>query len=272
MEINFAGKTVVITGGSTGIGATTVKTFLESEAKVVFTGIEDESLVDFAQYEDFKGKVFYKRLDVTDEDAVAKFADYVKKEHGGCDILYNNAGILTHNLLHETPTEEWKRTMDVNVNGVFFSSKYFIPHMLEKGEGAIVNTCSISGEFADFTFCAYNASKGAVANMTRNMALDYAQYNIRVNAVAPGSVRTSMYNNFAEGMGQEILDIGTNKAYPMGRIAEPQDVANAVVFLASDKASYITGAHLFVDGGITAWSGAQHLWDDVKIIVENNKK
>jgi meso-butanediol dehydrogenase/(S,S)-butanediol dehydrogenase/diacetyl reductase len=167
MDIRFDGKTVVVTGGSTGIGATTVKAFLNSGAKVVFTGIESAEDVDLSHCTGFEGLADYYRLDVTNEAAVIAFADYVQEKHDGCDILYNNAGILAPHILHETPSEEWLKTMNVNVNGVFYTSKYFIPQMIKKGGGAIVNTSSISGLFADHTFCSYNASKGAIANMTR---------------------------------------------------------------------------------------------------------
>jgi meso-butanediol dehydrogenase/(S,S)-butanediol dehydrogenase/diacetyl reductase len=273
MDIRFDGKTVVITGGSTGIGAATVKVFLQSGANVIFTGIEQEKEVDCKQYASFTGLAEYHQLDVTDESAVTIFAEQVEKRFGGCDILYNNAGILAPHLLHETPSEEWLKTMNVNVNGVFYTSKHFLPQMIKKGGGVIINTSSMSGLLADYSFCSYNASKGAVANMTRNMALDYAKYNIRVNAVAPGSVRTSMYNNFAGLVGgADILDYGTNMVYPLNRIAEPEDIANAVFFLASDKASFITGINLVVDGGITACTGAQHDWDMVKTLYELKDK
>lgn len=271
MEISFNGKIVVITGGSTGIGKATAKKFLESGARVIFTGIEKNSEVLLTEYSSNAEQMAeYYRLDVTDETAVIQFAEHIYKCYGGCDVLFNNAGILAPHILHETPTEEWLKTISVNVNGLFFTSKYLIPLMLKRGGGAIVNTSSISGLQADYAFSSYNASKGAVANLTRNMALDYAQYNIRVNAVAPGSVRTSMYNHFAALVGgADLLDYGTNMVYPLGRIAEPDDVANAVLFLASDKASYITGVNLMVDGGISAHTGAQHNWDSVAVLYDH---
>lgn len=266
MDIRFDGKIVVVIGGSTGIGKATVKQFLQSGASVIFTGIENKNDIDPAKYSDDTNTLSeYYQLDVTDEDAVIRFSAYVDEKYSGCDVLFNNAGILIPNLLHETPTEEWLKTMNVNVNGMFYTSKYFIPQMLKKGGGAIVNTSSMSGLVADYTFCSYNASKAAVANLTRNMALDYAEYNIRVNAVAPGSIRTSMYKKFAEPVGgMDILDLGHNIVYPMKRIGLPEEIANAVLFLASDKASFITGINLVVDGGITACTGAQHSWDMVR--------
>lgn len=273
MEIRFDGKVVVITGGSTGIGAATVKLFLQSGANVIFTGIENEKDIDLAKYSDDACALpEYYQLDVSDEDAVIRFAAHVEEKYGGCDVLINNAGILVPHVLHETPTEEWLQTMNVNVNGVFYMSKHFIPQMIKKGGGAIVNTSSMSGLQADYTFAAYNASKGAVANLTRNMALDYAKYNIRVNAVAPGSVRTAMYNMFADLVGgADVLDFGTSMVYPLKRVGLPEEIANAVLFLASDKASFITGVNLVVDGGLTAHTGSQHNWEMVAVLHEYYK-
>lgn len=273
MNISFNGKIVVVTGGSTGIGEATVKLFLQSGANVIFTGIENEMDIDPTKYsDDTNALAEYYQLDVTDEDAVIRFAAHVEEKYGGCDVLFNNAGILVPHLLHETPTAEWLQTMNVNVNGVFYTSKYFIPQMLKKGGGAIVNTSSMSGLQADYTFCSYNTSKGAVANLTRNMALDYAEYNIRVNAVAPGSVRTSMYNNFAGPVGgADVLDLGTSMVYPLKRVGLPEEVANAVLFLASDKASFINGINLVVDGGLTAHTGSQHDWEMVRGMLANKK-
>lgn len=268
MDIRFDRKVVVVIGGSTGIGEATVKLFLESGGQVIFTGIEEEKDIDLHKYPDeLFALVEYKRLDVTNEKEVKKFASYVNEKYGGSDVLFNNAGILAPHVLHETPTEEWLHTMNVNVNGIYYTSKYFIPQMIKKGGGVIINTSSISGLQADHTFCSYNASKGAVANLTRNMALDYAPYNIRVNAVAPGSIRTSMYNKFAEVVGgADILDLGTSMVYPMKRVGLPEEIGNAVLFLASDKASFITGINLIVDGGLTAHTGAQHNWEMVKVM------
>lgn len=268
MEIRFDGKVIVVIGGSTGIGKATVKLFLESGGQVIFTGIEEEKEIDLDEYSKYPDESYeYKQLDITDEEGVKKFASYVKKKWSGCDVLFNNAGILEVDILHETPTEKWLRVMDVNVNGFYYTSKYFIPQMIEKGGGVIVNTSSMSGLQADYAFCAYNASKGAVANLTRNMALDYAPYNIRVNAVAPGNIKTPMYEKFAPDIGGiDILDLGVSMVKPMKRHGLPEEIGNAVLFLASDKASFITGVNLLVDGGLTAHTGAQHNWEMVKVM------
>jgi meso-butanediol dehydrogenase/(S,S)-butanediol dehydrogenase/diacetyl reductase len=265
MDIRFDNRIIVIIGGSTGIGIATVKQFASSGGKVVFTGIEEKNTIDISDYhKESDVHPEYQKLDITIENDVEDFAAYVNEKYGGCDVLFNNAGILAPNILHETPTKEWLYTMNVNVNGMYYASKYFIPQMLEKGQGAIVNTSSMSGLQSDYAFCSYNASKGAVANLTRNMALDYAEHNIRVNAVAPGSIRTSMYNRFADELGgADVLDFGTSMVYPLKRVGFPEEVACAVLFLASDQASFINGINLIIDGGLTAHTGAQKNWDMV---------
>ncbi len=264
MTISFKDKTVVVVGGSTGIGFATAKSFLDAGANVVYAGLEKESELE-ERLESKDAICYYRQLDATSETQMQEFTQFVKEEAGGCDVLFNNAGILMSKLLHEMSLEEWQRVMTVNLNSTFLGCKYFIPQMLEKGKGSIVNMSSVSGVLADHGFPAYNASKAAIANVTRNLAIDYAANNIRVNSVAPGSVKTRIYDNFANEVGgQEILDAGTNEVYPMGRIATCQEVANAVLFLASDLASFITGHNLLIDGGLTASTGAQHQWDRVR--------
>jgi meso-butanediol dehydrogenase/(S,S)-butanediol dehydrogenase/diacetyl reductase len=268
MDIRFDNKTIVVIGGSTGIGESTVREFCRSGGKVIFTGIEASDSIEIGDYYQQGEQVpVYGQLDITDEASVQKFAAGVEAEHGGCDVLFNNAGIIEVNILHETPTEEWLRTINVNVNGMYFTSKYFIPQMLKKGGGAIVNTSSMSGLHADYAFSSYNASKGAVANLTRNMALDYAKHNIRVNAVAPGAIRTPMHWRYKDALGgEEVINFGNSLVYPLERSGDPQEVANAVLFLASDKASFITGINHVIDGGITAHTGSQKDWGMVQTI------
>jgi meso-butanediol dehydrogenase/(S,S)-butanediol dehydrogenase/diacetyl reductase len=270
MDLRFDGKTVVVVGGSTGIGKATVREFSQSGGTVVFTGVEPSESINIQTY----GAAEYCRLDVTDEQAVRQFADRIEVKYGGADVLFNNAGILIPHCLHECTSEEWDRSMNVNARGAFLGCKYFIPQMIRKGGGAIVNTSSMSGLFADDGFAGYNASKGAVANLTRSAAVDYAKYGIRVNAVNPGSVRTSMYYNFGAAVGgEEVLERGHAEVYPLGRIGLPEEIAACVLFLASDRASFVTGHNLLVDGGITAHSGAHRHWERVRqeVAAENRK-
>lgn len=274
MDIRFDGKTVAVIGGSTGIGKATVKLFAQSGGRVIFTGIERESEIKIEEYSDKDNPTpVYQCLDIRNEEDVRKFADYIDQNFNGCDVLFNNVGILTTNILHEVSTDEWRKNMDVNITGMYFTSKYFLPQMIKKGGGAVINTSSVSGLFGDYGLCAYNATKGAVANLTRNMALDYAEFNIRVNAVAPGITKTPMYYAFGESVGGlDVLEYGAAVVYPGRRVAFPEEIANAVIFLASDRASFISGTNLLVDGGITAHTGQQRDYDKAKILmtIQNN--
>lgn len=264
MNIRFDGKTAVVIGGSAGIGLATVRAFYKSGADVVFTGTRPEKMVELDIKRE-KNRIHYCQLDISDEQAVIKFAEFVDKEFGGADILFNNAAILAGGKLHETKSEDFRRIMDVNVAGVFYVSKYIIPQMLKKRGGAIVNTCSMSGLFGDDAMCAYNTSKGAIANLTRSMAIDYAPDGIRVNAVCPGSIKTDMYYNYGDSVGgMDVLEAAVKIAYPIGRAGYPEEVASAVLFLASDFARDITGVNLPVDGGITAHTGGPRFFELLK--------
>jgi NAD(P)-dependent dehydrogenase (short-subunit alcohol dehydrogenase family) len=269
MDIRFDDKVVVITGASSGIGKATALEFIASGARVIFTGIEKPEDIPMNEY---SGAEYYQ-LDVAKESDVSAFADYVKRKYGGTDVLHNNAGILIPHMLHECTTEEYDISMAINARGIYLVSKCFITQMMEKGKGAIINTCSMSGLFADMNYFAYNASKGAVANMTRSMAIDYAKYNIRVNAVNPGSIKTDMYFRSAERVGgRDVLDYGMADVYPIGRNGYPEEVAACVLFLASDRASFVTGHNMIVDGGITANTGAQRKWDRIQQEYHNLQK
>lgn len=268
MDIRFDEKIVVVVGASSGIGKATAQEFAASGGTVIATGVEPVDKIDTKEL----GCTEYVQLDVTKEEEVSAFAAYVKETYGGCDVLHNNAGILIPNMLHLCTTEEFDRTMAVNTRGVYLCSRYFIQQMMEKGGGSIVNTCSMSGLQADPNYFAYNASKGAVANMTRNMAIDYASYNIRVNAVAPGSVRTDMFFRSAESVGGlEALEYGIGDIYPIGRNGYPKEIAACVLFLASDRASFVTGHNLVVDGGLTAGTGAAPDRQWLRLIKEFNE-
>jgi len=261
MEFRFDNKVVVITGGSSGMGEATVIKFLEAGATVVFADLVPPDISKKDEY----GSADFWQCDLAKPEEVEKFAKYVEEKYGGSDILFNNAGILIPAPVDECSLEVWHKTIDINLNGVFYCAKYFLPHMMKKRKGAIINTSSISGLRGDRGLCAYDASKGAVVNLTRSMALDYADYGIRVNAVAPGQVRTPMYfRGAAEQGGIDIFDYGAKLAYPLGRVGLPEEIAACVLFLASDYASFVTGHNFVIDGGVTIQSGNQFQWDRVK--------
>ncbi len=187
-------------------------------------------------------------VDVSDEKRVREAVLQAVGHFGRVDILLNNAGIAVRRPIAEEDEQSWERCMNVNLKGVFLCSKHFIPHMLERG-GSIVNTSSVTGITGVRNRAAYSATKGALVALTRNMALDYASYGIRVNCVCPGFTRTQL----AEPLLRDpIKKQRLTSMHPLGRLGEPEDIANAVVFLASDLASWITGHALVVDGGFAA--------------------
>ncbi len=250
-------KVALITGGSSGIGLATVRRFAEEGAKVVFCSRRaPEKISDFMQELKDAGidaNVRYVQCDVSDEAQVKALAQYVKDTFGNCEILFNNAGIHLAGKLLETPPEAWDRIMGIDLRGVYLVSYYILPQMLEGGWGSIINMSSVSGICADYAMCAYNTAKGAITNLTRAMALDYADSNIRVNAVCPGVVRTAIAEHTFECVpGSEEL---FRQNYPTHLIADPVEVANACVFLGARESDAINGVNLPIDGGITCHTG-----------------
>ena len=255
MDLGLSGKVVVVAGGSSGLGAESVRLFAAEGARVVFTSIAaSEGQALEAALAKGGGRVVFRLSDISSEEDVRQLAAYVKSDLGGCDVLFNNAGILRGGMLHETSPSDWDIVQAVNVRGFYLTCHYFLPHMLEKHQGVIINTSSVSGLFGDYQSSAYNASKGAVTNLTRSLALDYAEHGIRVNAICPGSMRTPMYDACAEAIGRDTCERMFRERYPGHRIADPAEVARVVVFLASSAASFINGVNLPVDGGLTAHS------------------
>ena len=249
-------KVSVITGGTSGIGKATVVRFVEEGAKVVFCGRRadrGQAIVDEINARNLPGEVRFFQCDVSNENDVKALADYVKSEFGNCEVLFNNAGVHQAGKLHETTPEQWDRIISIDVRGVYLCCYFFIPQMLEAGRGSIINMSSVSGLLGDTDMVAYNTAKGAITNMTRCMALDYADSNIRVNAVCPGMTRTEILENtFTKVKGAEEK---FKAAYPIHYVAEATQVADAVIFFASRKVDYLNGVNLPIDGGITAHTG-----------------
>src|SRR5258708_6379301 len=187
-------------------------------------------------------------LDVTNEEQVRAAMAQIINKFGRIDILHNNAGIAIRHTVAEQDEQGWQTCMDVNLKGVFLCAKHVIPYMLDRG-GSIINTASVTGIVGVRNRAVYSATKGAVVALTRNMALDYALHQIRVNCICPGFVRTPMAKALLEDPIKEKRLVDT---HPLGRLGTPEDVANAVLFLASDLASWITGSALVVDGGFSA--------------------
>ena len=199
------------------------------------------------------GEAQYKNVDITSAVQVEGLMQQVEASFGAIDVLYNNAGVNLFAKVTDTTEEDWDRVMAVNVKGVFLCCKYAIPFMKKGGGGAIVNTASAAAIVGLKNLAVYTASKGAVLQLTKNLALDYASENIRVNALCPGVTATEMTLQVIKtSPDPEAARKRFDNARPMGRMAEPEEIARAALFLASDESSFMTGAHLTVDGGYTA--------------------
>ena len=243
-------KIALISGGSRGIGLATAQLFVKEGAKVVIFARDAEI---GAKAVESIPEAYFVAGDVTCREDCQRAVAETLNLHGRLDILINSAGIIYRNrTVEKTTEEEWDATFDINVKGVFLMSKYALP-ALRESEGAIVNLSSYVGMVGFAGASAYAASKAAIINLTRSMALDHARENLRVNAVCPGSVETDMIRSAWEQTGdvEEAQRLWAEK-HPLGRIAAPEEVAQAILFLASEEASFITGVALPVDRGITA--------------------
>jgi NAD(P)-dependent dehydrogenase (short-subunit alcohol dehydrogenase family) len=250
----LAESVALVTGASSGIGNAIATTFGREGAKVVLVDVrrdpklEDEvSVVD--QLDAVDAEYIFVETDVTDEAEVKEAIDAAVAEFGGLDVLVNNAGIYYQAPADEAPMDDYDAIMDVNVRGVFLCSKHALPHLRER-QGKIINLASIYGLVGGGQSAAYCASKGAVANLTRQMALDYADDEVNVNALAPGIIETAQNAEWRET--DPVLLEDWQRRTPWPRFGKPQDVANAALFLASAESDFVTGTVLSVDGGWTA--------------------
>lgn len=236
---------VLVTGAFSGIGLATSKLFLERGSKVIMMGRHVKEDIKSQLEEKYPGQIFTYEGDVSQNDTVMLLFDFALEKTDGVDCIVNNAGIINHGYLHEVSEFEWDELFNIDVKSIYLTAKFFIPDMIKKGKGAIVNTASISGLAGDYQMPVYNAAKGAVVNLTRAMALDYGEFNIRVNSVCPGATDTPMLKRH-----DPYATVN-----PMKRIANPEEVAKAIYFLASDEASYCNGVNLPVTGGLEAHTG-----------------
>jgi meso-butanediol dehydrogenase/(S,S)-butanediol dehydrogenase/diacetyl reductase len=256
--MSFTGKTVLVTGSTTGIGEACAHIFAQSGAQVMVSGRhEQRGRAVVEEIQAAGGCAQFTAVDLRAAGACERLVGDTVERLGGLDILVNNAGILyTANAL-DTSNEQWLDTMAVNVNALFYLSRAAVRHMKAAGKGAIVNVASEWGLNGEANHVAYCASKGAVIQITRCMALDHARDNIRVNSVCPGEIHTRMVDDILAKRGGDLADNLRELAagIPMRRLAYPAEVARCVHFLASDLASYVTGTNLSVDGGNDATAG-----------------
>lgn len=244
----FEGKAVIVTGAAHGLGRAIAARFSAEGARVLLADIDEAGVTVAAAA--LNGSVALQTDVSVQADNEAMVARAVE-QFGRLDVLINNAAFGTLGRITELDPETWRRVFAVGVDSIFYASRAAMPH-LAKSNGAIVNTGSISGLAGDYGLAAYNSMKGAVANLTRSMALDHAADGVRVNALAPGAIRADGPHALDP---HPVLGPQFRTAIPMGRMAEPEEVAAAAAFLASDDASYITGINLVIDGGLTAATG-----------------
>ena len=240
--INFKNKKIIVTGATGGIGREIVKKFISLDGIVVATGTNIEKLNLLKK--DFPN-INVIKFDISDHSKIEEFIDNASTQLSGLDILINNAGTNMDNLSLRMKYEEWKRVIDINLNSTFLLSKFAIKKMLKNKYGRIVNITSVVGHTGNLGQSNYAASKAGIIGMTKSLAIEYAKKNITLNCVSPGFIQSRMTDNIVESV-KAVL----TSRIPMSRLGNGEDVANSVVFLSSDQASYITGETLHVNGGM----------------------
>ena len=248
--MRFSGKVVIVTGAGSGIGEATARRFSAEGATVVLVGRHRGNIARVARGLP-KERTRIRVADVSKPAQVAAAVGSAVKEFGRLDVMVNNAGIFEGSNVTGTTPAQWERVMATNAGGVFNGSRAALPHLV-KSRGSIVNTASVSGLGGDWNMSAYDASKGAVVNLTRAMAMDYARKGVRVNAVCPSLTLTGMTKEDAKKASTKKK---LKERMPLGRIAMPEDIAAVIAFLASDDARFVTGVNLPVDGGVSASNG-----------------
>ncbi|WP_027091747.1 SDR family NAD(P)-dependent oxidoreductase [Cohnella thermotolerans] len=250
--MRLCNKVVLITGAGSGIGRSTALVFAKEGASVIVNdltaaaGEETEAAIRSEG-----GKALFIQADVTDPASVQKMVARAIGEYGRIDVLFNNAGISGVGALHEVEPDAWDRIVRVNVRGVYLPSKYVLPHMMERRNGSIINMSSCVAEIGLARRASYAATKGAVLALTKSMQVDYASYNIRVNALLPGTILTPFVEKYLKESyddPQAGLD-GIRRRQLSGDLGLPEDVAQAALFLASDESKFMMGSPLYIDGG-----------------------
>lgn len=253
--MRFEGKVALVTGAATGIGAATAVAFGAEGASVVLSDVNQLALNERTrEIQSAGGQALAVLADASKADDAQRTVEEAVAAFGGVDCLVASAGIQTYGTAVDTDEDTWDRTLAVNAKGVYLAAKYCIPEMVKRGGGAIVNVASVQGLFSQPNVAAYSASKGAVIAMTRTMAIDHAGDNIRANSLCPGSVDTPMLRASAELFSPGDPNSALQEwggLHTLGRIAQPEEMAQVALFLCSDAASFITGAAIVADGGLT---------------------
>ena len=238
-------KVAVITGGASGIGAATAQLFVSEGAKVVLVDLNEEKGKAFeAELKALNAEALFVKANITSEDDVANVFKQTVEAFGRVDVVFNNAGIGRVHSSHDLEYSEWRNTVNVDLDGVFLVAREAIREMLKTGGGTIVNTASMFGLVGSSGSAAYNAAKGGVINLTRSLAVEYAEKNIRINALCPGFIDTPII--------PEESKQALSEATPMKRLGKAEEMATAVLFMACDDSSFMTGNYLVLDGGYTS--------------------
>jgi NAD(P)-dependent dehydrogenase (short-subunit alcohol dehydrogenase family) len=249
-HVDFADRVVLITGGATGIGRAAAQAFARRGAKVVIGDVDDRAAETVKLIEDGGGTATFVETDVVSGSQVKNLVDTAVGTYGRLDAAFNNAGVLPPTApLVEMTEEQWDQVVDVDLKGVFLSLKHELAHMVSAGGGAIVNMASVAGVIADPGMAPYVAAKHGVVGLTKAAGIEYAAQNVRVNAVAPGLVATPMTQRWLDDPEVHAALMANS---PIGRPAQPEEIAGAVLFLCSDAASFMTGQVHLIDGGQTA--------------------
>ncbi|MEH7304214.1 SDR family NAD(P)-dependent oxidoreductase [Neobacillus drentensis] len=251
--MRLKGKICLITGAGSGIGKSTALLFAKEGAVVVVNDINendgDQTVDEITQ---LGTEALFIKADVTDSCSVKEMIQHVIDKYSRIDVLFNNAGISGVGQLHEIEPEDWDRVINVNIKGVYLPSKYALPHMMKRKRGSIINMSSCIAEIGLARRASYATTKGAVLSLTKSMQVDYAPYNIRVNALLPGTIFTPFVENYLktsyDNPDEAIEQIKTRQL--SGELGRPEDVANAALFLASDESKFMMGSPLYVDGGV----------------------
>ena len=246
-------KVALITGSGSGIGRSSALLFAQEGATVIVNDLSEENGRETVRLiEENGGKAVFIHADVTDSDSVKAMIDQAIASFGRVDVLFNNAGISGVGMLHEVEPDDWERVMRVNIRGVYLPSKHVLPHMIERRQGSIINMSSCIAEIGLARRASYAATKGAVLALTKSMQVDYAPYNIRVNALLPGTILTPFVENYLRTSydnPDEAIE-GLKKRQLSGDLGRPEDVARAALFLASDESKFMMGSPLYIDGGV----------------------